>query len=129
MKKYIRDYKEYIKKIRNLELEKLNDDEKDELLKTLKDQIEFIQHERLVHLIVTAFISVILVIFIISAYVLTNMAMVLASVILLVLECFYLHHYYFLENHTQLLYDDYNTIYSRLKKTRVPSFVKNNSKR
>ena len=123
MKKEISEYMDNVKhRISAKEIDKA-------FLEMFLIRIKFYQHERLIHLIVTAFISIILVVFIISAYVLTNIAMVTASVILIVLECFYLHHYYFLENHTQLLYDDYNTIYARLKKTRVPAFVKNSSKR
>lgn len=76
----------------------------------LSVKIGFLQHERLVHLIVTALIAVLLFISI-AAYVLDGGLVLLPVIILLIcLEVPYIAHYYFLENTCQELYTVYDAI-------------------
>lgn len=81
----------------------------DEDLLSLKNNIFFFMHERLVHLIVTLFTGCLLfasiTIFIFTNYIL----FVLISLILIILFIFYIKHYYYLENEIQELYYIYNT--------------------
>ena len=70
------------------------------------------QHERLVHLIITLFFGFLTILACVGCGVLTVLygfdlwllPMYLLAVILLVLELFYIRHYYFLENHVQDMY-------------------------
>lgn len=98
---------DYIKK-----LEKENTKEKVD--KELKDEalhvIEFFQHERLVHLIVTFFTGISTIIFLISFLFLENIFLFLLFVVTLCLFIPYIFHYYYLENGTQKLYDLYLSI-------------------
>lgn len=76
-------------------------------------QVGFLQHERLIHLIVTlAFAFMMLGSFIISIR-FPTIAMNVLALILTVLELFYIIHYYRLENGVQRWYKIYNRICER----------------
>lgn len=109
MRDYLLSYKKYIKEILN------SDDVENpqEIIDNHLIQIGFFQHERLVHLIVTFIFAVLLVIFIVATMLTNNIFTLILSVILIVLECFYIKHYYFLENETQKFYDDYNALITK----------------
>lgn len=70
-----------------------------------------LQHERLIHLIVTLFFACLLLLSVVSlfliaySYTLLNILILIIAAILLVTELFYIRHYYQLENGTQKLYD------------------------
>lgn len=87
-----------------------------EIDKTLPEDvltwIQFFQHERLVHLIVTFFTGIGTILFLLGALILENMALLLLFLITLCLFIPYIFHYYYLENGTQKLYD----LYFELKK-------------
>lgn len=110
MKKYLTDYRNYIKHC----LEKDNADWK-KLLEMHKDKISFFQHERIVHLLVTILFALMTLMTVI-AFVITRI-IGFAPLILcfLVLMVPYIKHYYFLENQTQELYKDYDKILSKLE--------------
>jgi len=75
-----------------------------------KVQIEFLQHERLVHLMVTlAFAAFSITSYIITGF-LTTVPMILLDLILTTMLIFYIVHYYRLENGIQRWYDLYNRI-------------------
>ncbi|GHW02550.1 hypothetical protein AGMMS50249_3360 [candidate division SR1 bacterium] len=81
-------------------------------------RIQFYQHERLIHLIVTMSVAVIMILLFLAfqrdnAFWLANMAL---FVICLILTCFYLAHYYFLENSVQKMYTLYYQLLSDVKK-------------
>ncbi len=105
MKKYLYDY---IKEIDNkLENNKNNKSLKDEHLV----KINFFQHERLIHLIVTlSFALLTLVSILISKY---YCSFIFITIILLICLVFYIVHYYYLENGVQYLYKQYD----RMNKT------------
>lgn len=109
MKIYLLEYRRYIEKI--LASKEVQDP--DSIIENHLIQTQFFQHERLIHLIVTALIAILLVIFIVASTICSNVGFPILSIILLILEAFYIKHYYFLENQTQKLYDDYNSLLKR----------------
>lgn len=109
MKKYLSQYREYIKGL--LEQNEVADKEK--VLSYHKSQIVFFQHERFIHLIITLFFSLILIASVISAYLTSSVLLTILSALLLCLVVPYIMHYYFLENNVQGLYDDYNRLYDK----------------
>ena len=84
----------------NIKNNKVN---KDELIIVIK----FFQHERLVHLIVTFFVGIAAILFLISFLLLENIYLFILFLITLCLFIPYIFHYYYLENGTQKLYDLY----------------------
>ena len=76
-------------------------------------KIEFYQHERLIHLIVTALFAVMEVICVATLLATGNLWSLALMVMILVLLVPYVGHYYFLENSVQELYLIYDVILSR----------------
>ncbi|MGN0665104.1 MAG: hypothetical protein ACI4KF_01120 [Huintestinicola sp.] len=99
IKAYIRSVEAALRD-ENTDLEKL----KEEHLK----QIGFIQHERLIHLIVTVFVGIVLFIGMVLFFVSGIQGMLAMDMLLLILTICYLGYYYFIENSTQKLYRLYN---------------------
>ena len=95
---------DYIKKLEN-------ENKKDKIDKNLPEEIlhviEFLQHERFVHLIVTFFAGISTILFLISFLVLENIFLFLLFLVTFCLFVPYIFHYYYLENGTQKLYDLY----------------------
>lgn len=87
-----------------------------------RDKIAFMQHERLVHFLVTMMFAVVLSIFICAFIFCENPAVLLLAVIIIVLLGFYIKHYYFLENTVQKMY----VIYDEILNLRQKFEVKNN---
>lgn len=107
MKKYIDSY---TKEIENY-IE--NPDERDikEMKKEHLVQIQFIQHERLVHWLVTMLVGVILFISMGIFFLQPDKIALFALIILLLgLLIPYLMYYYYIENATQYLYTLYNKL-------------------
>ncbi|MGN0620966.1 MAG: hypothetical protein ACI4I9_03780 [Porcipelethomonas sp.] len=107
MRKYLESYLEYI-------LEKLEKDDRNtdynNLLKEHLVQISFMQHERLVHLIVTCLFSLVLIITIGFFCTTSQLAFGALSVLIILLLTAYIRHYYFLENSVQKMYEIYNRL-------------------
>lgn len=80
----------------------------------LKVKIEFFQHERLIHLIVTMFF----VLFALAFLALGMISYIFLPIffILLVFLVFYILHYFFLENHVQYLYKIYDQMILKMEK-------------
>ena len=91
----------------------LNDIER--LLVEHKDKITFMQHERIVHFLVTMMFATVLSIFICALIFSGNFALLLLVTIILVLLAFYIKHYYFLENTVQKMYKVYDRILEKKK--------------
>ncbi len=72
--------------------------------------IGFFQHERLVHLIVTALFGLLAMLALLCGLVRPGMAVEALLLILLVVLGFYVRHYYHLENGVQKLYGLYEQI-------------------
>lgn len=102
--------KEYIRKMDRITSEKINPEEKDSVMKDLLIQIQFFQHERFVHLIVTVTFAILTLMTLFACLFADNIALYIMLVLFLVLLIPYIRHYYILENGVQRLY----TFYDRL---------------
>ncbi len=109
MKKYLTEYRLYFRKMLEGEGTDL-----DGLMEYHKSQIEFFQHERLVHLIVTVLFAMCTIIGLVVSFVTKELAFIILSALFLCLLIPYVSHYYFLENQTQALYDDYNELFEKI---------------
>ena len=69
--------------------------------------IIFFQHERLVHLIVTFFVGIAMVLYFVGFVISENILVFIIFILLLCLFVPYIFHYYYLENNVQKLYDYY----------------------
>ncbi|MDP3385998.1 MAG: hypothetical protein Q8S24_02095 [Eubacteriales bacterium] len=78
-----------------------------------KTQIEFIQHERLIHLIITIGIAIILAVLFNALMLSSNSGLLIIVLMLVAMELFYIIHYYKLENGIQRWYEIYNTLIMR----------------
>ncbi len=78
-------------------------------------QIGFLQHERLIHLIVTMTFAVLAMIVMLGLIFRFQFGLFILFLLLLVLLIPYVRHYYILENGVQELYTIYDKIYSSAK--------------
>ena len=92
--------------------------ELDELLAEHKDKIAFMQHERIVHFLVTFMFAMILVIFLAVTLFTDNLVILILVTIITVLEAFYIKHYYFLENTVQKMYKVYDQMLEKQRALR-----------
>lgn len=100
MKNYLQNYIE--------EIDKLIKDDKitDKVKKNHLIKIEFFQHERLVHLLVT--LAYALFMLLTFAFININSLFIFIALILMIFLIFYVKHYFFLENNVQYLYKQYD---------------------
>ncbi|MBN2725525.1 MAG: hypothetical protein JXR95_15780 [Deltaproteobacteria bacterium] len=84
-----------------------------------ENQIGYMQHERFIHLIVTLFIALFLMLALGFSMVIRTFTGTALSLILLVLESAYLIHYFHLENGVQRWYGISNEIDYRLGKVDI----------
>ncbi|WP_295091238.1 hypothetical protein [Ruminococcus sp.] len=118
MTEYLTNYMKYIQD----KLEKcVSASEIDEIMDEHLIKIGFMQHERIVHFLVTMLFSLILTIFIAVLFFTPNLPSLILVTIILVLLVFYIKHYYFLENTVQKMYKIYDSILEKQKKLRVNS--------
>ncbi|MDQ2087869.1 hypothetical protein RBH29_15670 [Herbivorax sp. ANBcel31] len=101
----------YMKKHEKLISESLKEQrDLDFLKKYHKNQIEIIQHERLIHLLVTLFFGLFFLLSVLFAVVFEKMILLSLSAVFLILLIPYVFHYYKLENGVQKWYKIYNEI-------------------
>ena len=107
MREYLGDYiKEIDKKI-----EEKNITEKD--IENHLIKIEFFQHERLIHLLVTLAYGIFLFL---SVLIFTQIWLFIIIIyIALIFLLFYVRHYFFLENNVQYLYKQYDKMKNIIK--------------
>ncbi len=105
MKHFLNDHENYVK-------EALKDPETDlgRLLSYHKTWIEFMQHERMSHLIVTVTVAIVLIITFGISIFSQNPLFLILDIILMILLTFYIMHYYQLENGVQRWYALFNEI-------------------
>lgn len=108
IKKYCSEHERYLEK-------RLSDgDDCQELLRLHELKLRWLQHERLVHLIVTLLISLLFLFSIWLFIALGNpYALILIAVVLVLLGA-YIRHYFFLENRVQYWYTMYDRINAKL---------------
>ena len=113
MTEYLTNYMKYIQQ----RLESCSSlDELDEIMSEHKDKIAFMQHERIVHFLVTMLFAVVLTIFMAVTIFKTSIPVLILVTMILVLLAFYIKHYYFLENTVQKMYKVYDGILEKQKK-------------
>ena len=110
MREYLENYtKEIEEKI------KIKNITKQDILDHLT-KIQFFQHERLIHLLVTLFYGIFLFLSVIISFK-TWLFLIILYIVLIVL-LFYVRHYFFLENHIQYLYKLYDQMKNFIKSTK-----------
>jgi len=95
---------EYIKTI--LKKEDINEDIKKDFL----EHIQFMQHERLIHLLVTMLFASLLMFGFIIMLIYFSWILVVFTAIIFIVEIFYIFHYYKLENGVQKMYRLYDEL-------------------
>ncbi len=103
MKKYFSEYIAFV--VSALEN---NSADLAELRSEMLVKIGFMQHERLVHLLVTILFALLMFMSLIAFFVSENAGMLAAAALMLALLIPYISHYYFLENGVQKLYALYD---------------------
>ena len=108
---YMNTYLEYIKsKLGDKDLSKGD-------LETYKSDflshIQFMQHERLIHLLVTILFAFLLMFGFIIMLIYFSWIMVIFTGIIFIVEIFYIFHYYKLENGIQKMYRVYDELVSK----------------
>lgn len=106
MEKRLKRYLEYYRGL--AEGESVKDVEM--CLQEMLIQIQFFQHERLIHLIVTVLFAILAVISILASLMIQQLAVLLLCFMFFVLLIPYIRHYYILENGVQKLYEYYDKI-------------------
>lgn len=81
-------------------------------------QIAFFQHERLIHLIVTALFSILTILSAGITLIAAHILMLLLTLLFLILLIPYIMHYYLLENEVQKMYLQYDEISKYLNQQR-----------
>ncbi|MDD6323254.1 MAG: hypothetical protein PUA73_01440 [Bacilli bacterium] len=100
MREYLQNYiNEIDKKIKMKQIETQD-------IENHQIKIKFFQHERLIHLLVTLFYGLFLLISTIIS-IKTPLFLIILYIILIIL-IFYVRHYFFLENKVQYLYKQYD---------------------
>ena len=100
MREYLGEYvKEIDKKIKDKKI--TEQDIENHLTK-----IQFFQHERLIHLLVTLFYGVFVFLSVIISF--KTWLFLIILYLALIILIFYVRHYFFLENHVQYLYKQYD---------------------
>lgn len=107
MERRLKNYLSYIKESCT---KALTGDELEDLLADLLVQIGFFQHERLIHLIVTAAFAILTVSSIFVSLFCRNAGLYLLTLLFLILLVPYIRHYYILENGVQKLYKYYDEL-------------------
>ena len=114
MKKRILAYLDFLSKA---EIEEMSPEELAYFKEDLLRQIEYFQHERLIHLIVTVLFAVLTFLSLMIAVLGENMNAFILVGALLILLVPYIKHYYLLENGTQKKYTYYDRVHEAEKKS------------
>lgn len=108
LKKYMNDIEMKLRNCTSLR-------ELDELISEHRDKIAFMQHERIVHFLVTMMFAVVLTIFMCAFIFSEKFALLLLVTMIIILLAFYIKHYYFLENTVQNMYKVYDNMLEKKK--------------
>lgn len=109
MRKYLTAYLEQLQ----AKLDSKEQLDYDELISEHLRKIEFMQHERLIHLIVTLMFTLSFLIMLGVLLVTGEILLILLLVLALALLIPYIWHYYFLENSVQKMYKMYDELNRR----------------
>ena len=109
MEKKLKEYEKYIAAAVKRDMSAA---EKAKLAEIHCETVANFQHERLIHLIITLFFAALTIIAVVATafelscigFMVEVVPVYLLTLILVILSFFYVKHYYFLENHIQMLY-------------------------
>lgn len=101
---------EYYARIQKLLKDDAPDTDWDAVLEEHLVQVQFFQHERLIHLIVTVLFAILLFLSMLMLYMDFQLPPLLLGGLLLVLLVPYIRHYYLLENTVQKMYEQYDQL-------------------
>lgn len=107
--------KEYLAKMEQFSMEGFSKEKKEKARQEMLVQIQFFQHERLIHLIVTVTFALLTVLSVLGFVATTQIGLLLLTVMLLVLLVPYIRHYYILENGVQRLYQYYDELVKNIE--------------
>lgn len=107
MKKYLYDYIGEVDSLLNIKKCKINDD----VISNHLTKISFFQHERLIHLLVTLFYALLLIVF--MALGTLSFMFYFIAIIISIFLIFYIIHYFRLENGVQYLYKQYDLLLNK----------------
>lgn len=107
MEKRLKDYLQYMEAMK---IEELSEEERKDMAAKMLVQIQFFQHERLIHLIVTVTFALLTVLSIFTFLTLAQIGLLVLSALLIILLVPYIRHYYILENGVQKLYTYYDKL-------------------
>ncbi len=112
MRKYLMEYLIYIEK----RLENCKENELNDILEEHLNKIQFMQHERLIHFLVTMLFAFMFFMSL-GIFMLTDkISFIPLMVLILCLIVPYVRHYYFLENNVQKMYYIYDRIIEKMGK-------------
>lgn len=115
MKKYIENYEKWLVETKEkIDKNKLDRNMIDKILIFHEKQILFIQHERLIHLIITIITGILFLLSSVFYLFIPFKFFIIIPLIFVVVLLFYIQHYCFLENTVQKWYKIYNEIYNKL---------------
>lgn len=100
MKKYMVDYIEYV----DLNMKNIDND----FIQKHLIKIDFFQHERVIHLIVTITAVILDVISFIVSIIYSNLLLVIIGYLIMCFVISYIYHYFLLENGVQKMYRQYD---------------------
>ena len=112
MEKRLKDYLQYMEAMK---IEELSEEERKDMAAKMLVQIQFFQHERLIHLIVTVTFALLTVLSVLGFVATTQIGLLLLTVMLLILLIPYIRHYYILENGVQKLYQYYDDMVKNIE--------------
>lgn len=101
---------QYLQCMGEIKADEMSVEERRELAAKVLVQIQFFQHERLIHLIVTVTFAILTVLSIFAFLALEQIGLLALCILLLVLLVPYIRHYYILENGVQKLYTYYDEL-------------------
>ena len=111
MEERLKAYLKYVKMLKDMnEKEQMSKDEIEKITSEMLIQIEFFQHERMVHLIVTVTFAILTLLSLLGGGISGELYAYIFTVMFLVLLIPYIRHYYILENGVQKLYDYYDKL-------------------
>lgn len=108
MEKRLKRYLEYYKRLAEAREDETKDWE--EIRREMLVQIQFFQHERLIHLIVTVLFALLAVISILASLMIPQWVVLALCLMFFVLLVPYIRHYYILENGVQQMYEYYDML-------------------
>jgi len=109
MEKRLKNYLAYMEKLTAQE-EELRGRDVAGIIRDLLVQIQFFQHERLIHLIVTVVFAILTILVFLGCMLISRQELFVLVALLLVLLAPYIRHYYILENGVQKLYGYYDSL-------------------